>query len=221
MAVRNKRFSVFKSNTPASPLVVLLAHGDEGAAVREQCLALGVPAFHLATICVEDWNNALSPFKAPPTAEGGVPFGGNAEAFLNELGEVILPEIFTEIGEKPRYTAIAGYSLAGLFSLFALHKSALFSAAVSASGSFWFPGFLDFIKEHETSADCVYLSLGDREKYTSNCILRTVEENTLALFSLLKERNIQVHFEMNKGNHFKQAPLRTAKGIKWILENKS
>ena len=42
---------------------------------------------------------------------------------------------------------ISGYSLAGLFSLYAMHELDL-DGAISVSGSLWKEGWLDYLKEH-------------------------------------------------------------------------
>lgn len=88
------------------------------------------------------------------------------------------------------------------------------------SGSLWFPGFEEYAKTHEfvKMPDCVYLSLGDTESKAKNTVLSTVQEKTESLFELYKSKKIQVIFELNKGNHFTEPALRTAKGIKRVLE---
>ena len=65
----------------------------------------------------------------------------------------------------------------------------------------------------------VYFSLGDKEAKTRNQMLRTVEDNTKEICELIKNSGVDSIFEMNEGNHFKEADLRLAKGIKWICEN--
>ena len=124
------------------------------------------------------------------------------------------------MGTKPSYVALAGYSLAGLFAIYAAYKTDIFSRIISASGSLWFPGFEDYAKSHEfvKKPDFVYLSLGDTESKAKNKVLATVQDKTESLFELYKSKNIPVIFELNKGNHFTEPALRTAKGIKWILE---
>ena len=64
----------------------------------------------------------------------------------------------------------------------------------------------------------IYLSLGDREARTKNEILRTVEDRTREIAGYFGENGIDTVFELNKGNHFQQGALRTAKGIRWILD---
>jgi hypothetical protein len=36
---------------------------------------------------------------------------------------------------------------------------------------------------------------------------------------LMASRGIPSKFELNPGNHFKNPPLRVAKGLKWLLQH--
>lgn len=84
----------------------------------------------------------------------------------------------------------------------------------------WFPSFEEYVKSHNfiKKPDCIYLSLGNTEAKAKNKVLATVQEHTESIFELYKSLKIPVIFELNKGNHFTEAAIRTAKGIKWILE---
>ena len=120
----------------------------------------------------------------------------------------------------PRFTGIAGYSLAGLFALYALYRCDAFDRAASMSGSLWFPGFADFAASHEMKKrpEKLYLSLGDKEAKTRNEYMKTVQEKTEAVVRLYEEAGLAVEWEMNPGNHFRDAEVRTAKGIRAILD---
>lgn len=61
--------------------------------------------------------------------------------------------------------------------------------------------------------DRLYLSMGDKEKKTRHPLLRTVQDNTEALVKHYRQLGIGVTFELNPGNHFQDAALRSAKGI--------
>ena len=65
--------------------------------------------------------------------------------------------------------------------------------------------------------DKLYLSLGDREAKSRNKVLMTVQDNTEALDTYYKDLGIDVTWELNPGNHFKDAALRSAKGIMAII----
>lgn len=47
-----------------------------------------------------------------------------------------------EFTERRVFIGIAGYSLAGLFALYALYKTDVFTRVASMSGSLWFPGIM-------------------------------------------------------------------------------
>lgn len=42
--------------------------------------------------------------------------------------------------------------------------------------------------------------------------------NTIELEKIYNNKRIETIYEVNEGNHFKDATLRMAKEIKWILE---
>ena len=96
----------------------------------------------------------------------------------------------------------------------------MFKRIASASGSFWYPNFIEFVKENKISSNIekIYFSSGDKESKTRNEIMKTVEDNTKELVKIYKSYGIKTIYEENQGNHFKDGSLRMAKGIKWILE---
>ena len=59
---------------------------------------------------------------------------------------------------------LGGYSLAGLFALWASTQTNLFYGIAAASPSVWFPGWMEFEQQHPVQAQHIYLSLGDREE---------------------------------------------------------
>lgn len=63
----------------------------------------------------------------------------------------------------------------------------------------------------------MYLSLGDRECHVRNRALRTVEDCTRRLWDFYRSQGIESTFELNPGNHFREADVRLAKGIAWAL----
>jgi phosphopentomutase len=69
--------------------------------------------------------------------------------------------------------------------------------------------------------DKLYLSLGDKEARTGNMLLKTVQDNTEQIVSHYRQLGLDVTWELNPGNHFRDAALRSAKGIRAILEHGS
>ncbi len=140
-----------------------------------------------------------------------------AHQLVHRLGERSLVREALDCPGAP--CILAGYSLAGLCALYALYRTALFSGAISASGSLWFPGFLDYAvsRSFPRLPERVYLSLGDRESRSRNLLMRRVEENSRAFCALLEKQGVDCRFERNPGNHFQDPEERLAKGIAWIL----
>ena len=130
-----------------------------------------------------------------------------------------MPEAEKELPGPPAWRGIAGYSLAGLFALYAICQTDVFSRVGCMSGSLWFPGFKEYVFSHEPKrwADCIYFSLGDREAKTRNPDLKTVQENTEAIHAHFLAQGIDTVFQLNPGNHFVQGIERTVAGIRWLL----
>lgn len=221
MTIANKEVNIYPATKTGSPLVVFNAFEDEGAAVHAELEKLETGDFSLATINITDWNADLSPWAIPPVYKNDEPFMGGADAYLETLTGEIIPAIIAELVYEPAYIALTGYSLAGLFALYAMYRTDRFSRIASASGSMWFPDFVEFAKSHEPASlpKKLYLSLGDREARTRNQIMTTVEKNTEVLFEHYKSLGVEAVFEKNPGNHFQDAAQRMAKGIAWLITN--
>jgi predicted alpha/beta superfamily hydrolase len=174
---------------------------------------------NLAVISDINWDDEMSPWECPPLSKNDIPCTGGADEYLVKLTGTIIPAIKKELAVEPEYIAIAGYSLAGLFAIYSLYKTDIFSRVVSASGSMWFPDFVEYASKNDfvRKPDRVYFSLGDKEARTRNNLLGTVEDKTKETYEHYKDSGIDTVFELNPGNHFKDADIRLAKGIAWIL----
>jgi len=167
--------------------------------------------FCLVAVRVEDWNRDLSPWKAPAV------FG--KEEFGGEAGKT-LEEILNICSDSSKTYFIGGYSLAGLFALWAAYNTSAFSGVASASPSVWFPGFIEYIKARDIQVKNVYLSLGDKEDKTKNPVMATVGDMIRETYSILSECEVNCLLEWNQGNHFKDSDIRTAKAFLWVMERK-
>ena len=208
-----------EGRSETAPLVVLNSFGDEWKHVAEELENLDAPDHAFLAVSGFEWNVDLSPWKASAVFKGEPDFGAGADAYIEQLTNEIVPEAIREHGINPGAVYIAGYSMAGLFALYSLYKTDYFNGAASCSGSLWYPGFIDYVraKDFAGTPSKVYLSLGDREAKTRNPVMATVEDNTKAAAALYKGKGVDVVLEMNKGGHFDEPALRTAKGIAWLL----
>jgi predicted alpha/beta superfamily hydrolase len=219
VSIDGKAVSVFLGNKPGIPVIYLNTYSDEGQQVFEAVQAVGCLPFNLATISNLDWNHDMAPWDNPAAFKKGEPFTGGADDYLRLLVEEIIPRAEKELAGPPAWRGIAGYSLAGLFALYAIYQTDVFSRVGSMSGSLWFPGFKEYIFTHEPKRrpDCIYFSLGDKESKTRNPVLKTVQENTEEIRAFYQSKGIDTEFQMNPGNHFVQGIERTAAGIQWLL----
>ena len=69
------------------------------------------------------------------------------DAFGDGAGET-LSGVLTELNNPGKKYYLGGYSLAGLFALWAAYQTDVFSDVAAASPSMWFPGFTGYMEEH-------------------------------------------------------------------------
>lgn len=217
--IGGKNVSVFPGNAPDAPVIYLNTYSDESQQVFRAAQAAGCPPFTLVAISDLDWNRDMAPWDSPAAFKGGEPFAGGADDYLRLLVGEILPRAEKDLMCTPAWRGIIGYSLAGLFALYAIYQTDIFSRVGSISGSLWFPGLKEYILTHELRfrPDCAYFSLGDKESKTRSPILRRVQQDTENIYAFYRAAGIDTVFQLNPGNHYDHAAERTAVGIAWLL----
>ena len=240
------------SSVAGAPIVYLLGDVADNSPVQ-------VPeGVSLVNVGVDLWEENFSPWCAPRVFAKGPNFGDGAQKTLDTLINQIIPWTESELTEPPAYRVLVGYSLAGLFSLWAGVTQAgvtqqvtcgcqpddvpsqpgpssqpgapyvdavptpTFQRIGAVSGSFWFPGLLDYV-DQQLSGGAVglthaYLSLGDREAQTPNPQIMHVRENAELLASRLESAGITSMFELNRGNHFQNVERRMQKALDWLVK---
>ena len=204
----------------AEYLLLQMTGEHEQQSMESEVAAIAQSAHHFlfAAIPVENWNDALSPWEAP-AVWGKQGFGGNAGDTLRFLTERGIPTLEQRYPlPKNVKIILGGYSLAGLFALWASTQTDLFYGIAAASPSVWFPGWMEFEQQYPMQTQRVYLSLGDKEERTKNTVMAAVGDNIRALHSRLTERGANGTLEWNNGGHFKNADLRMAKAFRWAME---
>ena len=107
--------------------------------------------FLLVAFQVEDWNRDFSPWEAP-AAFGTEAFDGQGARTLKWLLEEGVPYIDRTYHVKEQEHWLAGYSLAGLFALWAAYECDIFSGIACCSGSLWFKDWDIYMREHTVEA---------------------------------------------------------------------
>jgi len=171
--------------------------------------------FSLLAFMIKDWNQELTPWAAPPVF-GKVPFGNGAGKTLGFITNQLLPEV----QENIPHLILGGYSLAGLFALWAGYQTDRFEGIAAASPSVWYPQWIDYASENKPLAKSVYLSLGDKEEKAKNPVMAQVGNVIRKQHELLTEQKINTILEWNAGNHFVDSDKRMAKGFAWLINNR-
>lgn len=218
--IEGKQATLYCSLQPDKPLILLNNYSGDGESVVKEMGEIDAPDCNLLAIGNLMWDHDMTPWYCPPVSENDTPCTGGADEYLKLLLTQILPQARTMIQGEPRFTGIAGYSLAGLFAMYAMYQCDAFDRVASMSGSLWFPEFKDYVMSHDLKKrpEKLYFSLGDKEAKTRNPYLKTVQDNTEQIVSHYEQMGLNVTWELNPGNHFIDAALRSAKGIKAMLE---
>lgn len=149
--------------------------GNEVEHLRESLMEIAPGQnFMLVAFQVEDWNRDFSPWEAPAMF-GTERFSGQGAETLRWLTEECMPYIDQTFDTERRERWLMGYSLAGLFALWAAYELDCFSGIICCSGSLWFQDWDIYVKEHTLHSKCkIYLSLGGREEKTKNKVMARV-----------------------------------------------
>ena len=230
------------SSVAGAPIVYLLGDVADNSPIQ-------VPeGVSLVNVGVDLWEENFSPWCAPRVFAKGPNFGDGAQKTLDTLINQVIPWTESELTEPPAYRVLVGYSLAGLFSLWAgvsqqvargcqpddvssqpgpssqpyAIPTPTFQRIGAVSGSFWFPGLLDYVDQQLNGGAVglthAYLSLGDREARTPNPQIMHVRENAELLASRLESAGITSMFELNRGNHFQNVEGRMQKALDWLVK---
>lgn len=179
-----------------------------------------------------DWNNDLTPWPAEPVFKKGKAFGGNAEAYLQRLESEILPGIEAELGIVPDERWILGVSLAGLFAVWTAaaqagraagreaSRSGLFARIAAISGSFWYPGFPQWLREQPLAPGlkAAYLSLGRKEAEGRNPHLKDIAAQTREVADILTGKGIPTTFAWTEGTHFAPVVPRLEQALNHLTQ---
>lgn len=184
---------------------------EELGAIRDA----GVP-FALATVPIEDWELELMPWPEPVVSKRPE-VGSGAVATLDFITSSLIPWLTGRCGRLP--LVLGGYSLGGLFALWAARQTPLFRAVAAASPSLWAGDWPSYADGHPLLARRAYLSLGDREEHTKNKAMARsgdrVREEYARLQAQLGAEATTLVWE--QGGHFAEPAARMGRAFAWCL----
>lgn len=185
--------------------------------------------------CVE-WARALMPW-ADDAVSRDAEVGRHAPDTLRFIEHTLLPWLRERFGELPRI--IGGYSLGGLFALWAARNTDAFTAVAAASPSLWINSWGEYAAAHpilspqattqhstlniphsESRSSAIHLSLGDREEHCRNQRMKRIGDCVRAEHALLCQQlsPTAVTLRWHEGGHFGAEAERTAEAFAWCIE---
>ncbi len=163
-----------------------------------------------------DWESVFSPWPAKGVPKGSPDFKGESPEFLQLLRQKIVPEAESALGiDSDAERTLVGVSMSGLFALWQWMVCDTFRNIASLSGSFWFEGFVDWIKSRPIPAKKGrgFFLLGDQESKSNVKAFNSVEADTLEIIALLRAANVDAEFVSVPGNHFADPIPRLEKAM--------
>lgn len=166
-----------------------------------------------------EWENAFSPWPAKGVPKGSPDFKGGSPEFLTTLQHKVIPQIESKLKINPTpERTLVGVSMSGLFALWQWMVCDTFVNIASLSGSFWYEGFVDWIKSqpitHKTGK--AFFLLGDQEANSKVKAFSAVAKDTQEILDSLRASDIDVTFESVPGNHYSDPLPRLDKAFETL-----
>ena len=214
--------NVFATERPEVLLIQPSArHETKNDGINREVKVLATTAtkgFAIVFFDTVEWAKALMPWQDEVVSRNEE-VGMHAQDTLVYIEESLVPWLHERFGKLP--CIIGGYSLGGLFALWAARQSAAFCAVAAASPSLWIKGWADFADNRSLNAQLAYVSLGNREEHCRNQCMARIGDCVRHEHLTLTEQigTTATTLEWNNGGHFGEEAERTAKAFAWCIEN--
>ena len=214
--------NVFATERPEVLLIQPSArHETKNDGINREVKVLATTAtkgFAIVFFDTVEWAKALMPWQDEAVSRNEE-VGRYASNTLEYIIESLIPWLHERFGKLP--CIIGGYSLGGLFALWAARQSAAFCAVAAASPSLWIKGWADFADNRSLNAQLAYVSLGNREEHCRNQCMARIGDCVRHEHLTLTEQigTTATTLEWNNGGHFGEEAERTAKAFAWCIEN--
>ena len=152
-----------------------------------------------------DWQNVFSPWPAKGVPACSSDFKGESPQFLATLQQSVIPQVERALNISPdAERTLVGVSMSGLFALWQWMLCDTFANIASLSGSFWYAGFLDWMRQRAIPEKLGrgFFLLGNLEDKSKVKVFDCVAANTEEILNLLREADVDVEFRSVPGNHY-------------------
>ena len=165
--------------------------------------------------------NDFTPWKASALKEGALDFGGKVEAYHEKLFQGILTTLKKDYLIDENRIAYGGYSLGGLAAIYSLYSSYLpVTCIFSVCGSFWYPDFTEFCREHDLiqSQSLIYLQNGQIEGANHSNRLSKAPMFARELHNLISEAVPTTYSTFDAYGHHEALNERYHQFCDWLRE---
>lgn len=168
-----------------------------------------------------DWDDDLTPWRAPGEPKGCPAFKGDAHEFLKTLINEVVPQIEQRYGMCSNISrSLIGVSLSGLFTLWQWPGCDMFLNIATLSGSFWYEGFEQWVlsKTFSKKKGLCYMLLGAEEPNSPTPAFRKVGICTEHIVGYLKQQGVDITYDIVPGNHFQFGLQRLDKAFAHLFD---
>ena len=165
--------------------------------------------------------NDFTPWKASALKGGASDFGGKVEAYHEKLFQGILTTLKKAYLIDENRIAYGGYSLGGLAAIYSLYSSYLpVTCIFSVCGSFWYPDFTEFCREHDLiqSQSLIYLQNGQIEGANHSNRLSKAPMFARELHNLISEAVPTTYSTFDAYGHHEALNERYHQFCDWLRE---
>ena len=218
LSIENRTCRLFGSDNPDCLLIQPSARHETATLEAEaaQIAVLSQTPFVLATVELEDWIIDLMPWPDRNISREEEA-GRHAPDTLHYILDALIPELKRRFDDRP--IILGGYSLGGLFALWAAGQTDGFKALAAASPSVWIREWISYATKQPPMAEAIYLSLGEREEHVKNRAIARVGDCLREQYALLQRQMgpDRCTLVWEEGNHFTDNEGRLARAFAWCL----
>lgn len=175
----------------------------------------------LVGLIPENRLNDFTPWKASALKEGAQDFGGKVDQYHQKLFQGILTTLKKDYLIDESKIAYGGYSLGGLAAIYSLYSNHLPLACIfSICGSFWYPDFTDFCREHDLiqNQSLIYLQNGQTEGANHSNRLSKAPVFAKDIHDLISEKVPSTYSTFDSHGHHEALNERYHHFCEWLMK---
>ena len=163
----------------------------------------------------------FTPWQSSALKEGAPDFGGKVDAYNQKVFQGILTTLKKSYLIDESRIAYGGYSLGGLAAVYSLYSNHLpMTCIFSICGSFWYPDFIDFCREHDLiqSQSLIYLQNGQTEGANHSNRLSKAPVFARDLHNLISEAVPSTYSTFDAYGHHEALDQRYQQFCDWLMK---